>query len=1488
MKYFLHLIVLVLLVSLGSSIALSQVNAPAVQTAASQVPQTLIPSQYIFFSADTLQGMDLNSLFNDLGRYNARSHLDEREKRAYMYSRQHEFVRTKFHLPGPAFLDPALFINSGTDRKHPAANGKAMRLGNPTAAQNSIIGKGPLFRQGQGSNPSALAANTCNDNDFETDLTNGTAAPTNWSVDIIYANPNNLQGVREKIGFKGKKDAKISNAIANNVNNDCSFHTLVSTGTDPYGNTPMVYPGSGTQSYRLGGPYVNLGGAGGPGFVFDNVCGYGYSGALEMDSSTGPGAGIHENASAGELIWQNITVSASNALLTYFYDVYLADGGHPANEQPYFNAWIIDASDNIIPCSNYVQECTSGSPPFGRGYSTSGTAWGPFPEPPGTAQAVTNVYYSGWQSNTFDLTPYIGTTVQLQFMTAGCFPGGHFGYAYVDGFCGPKALTVGPPVCSGNMTVSGPPMPPGTSYHWTGPGIVSGSSTGTITVNKSGTYQITITPPSPNNLCPITISSVVTFISGPSLSPSTLTNISCNGGANNGSATANVSAGTGTPGYTYSWAWSTGSATTQTISNLGVNTYTVTVTDANSCTSTSTVAITQPAPVTATANPTNATCGKTNGQVTANPAGGNGGFTYTWNTGSGSNSITGLPPSPPGYTVTVTDSKGCSKTATANVGNTAGPVASVSAFGNVNCFGGNTGTATASGAGGTGILGYAWNPGFILGASVTGLSANVIYTVTVTDANLCTSTSTVTLTQPSSALSASTGSTSSLCGSKSGSVSVNASGGTPGYTYSWNTNATAQTVTNLAAGSYTVTVTDLNGCSKILTQAVNNATGGAAVSISSSTNTLCNGSSTGSATVTISGGAPPLNWTFSSGTGGTVAGTGFTSTITGLAAGPYTLLVTDADGCLTSSATILTSPSAVTPSVSFQSNATCFDSTNGQATITSTGGTGGFSYSWSGGAGNFATATNLVPGTLYTVQVTDANSCTATISVSISQPTAISIATSSDSAVCGSANGSVFASPTGGTPGYQYSWSPGGAVSPTAAGLIAGTYSVTVTDKNGCTSTTTQGISNAGAANVVLSSSVATLCIGQADTLKANVSGGSPGYSYSWSIDSTSAGPFVVSPVTTTTYSLTVTDSKGCTSAVQTVQVKVNPPLNVTLTSSGKTICNGASATLTATATGGNTNYSFTWLPSGTTGPTLAITPGTNTTYTVTLNDNCGTPQATASVPITVDVPPTVIISSDGSIGCSDHPVCIQFSGSSNPPGACVSTEWYFGDSDSSSQANPKHCYTAAGVYTVSMKCTDASGCSSISAPGSNTITVIQNPKAAFSYTPASVIIQDTTIAFTSHSTGASSLLWNFGDTASQANNTSILINPTHAYKDSGNYCILLVAFNTGCVDTARQCLIVHEACTLPKQIPNVFSPNGDGINDIFTIRSSGLKELICTMYNRWGMEIYQYDAVLTGWDGHTFSDSKAPDGTYYYILKATCLTSTDQLKGNGFLQLVR
>src|ERR1019366_3596765 len=111
-----------------------------------------------------------------------------------------------------------------------------------------------------------------------------------------------------------------------------------------------------SYSYRLGGPNVNLGGNGSVGNAYGNVCSYAYSGPLVG------GVGY---ASAGEIIWQNISVTASNASVTYYYNIVLADGGHPATQQPYFNAWVLDQSSAIIGSSVYTQECTNGVPPAG-------------------------------------------------------------------------------------------------------------------------------------------------------------------------------------------------------------------------------------------------------------------------------------------------------------------------------------------------------------------------------------------------------------------------------------------------------------------------------------------------------------------------------------------------------------------------------------------------------------------------------------------------------------------------------------------------------------------------------------------------------------------------------------------------------------------------------------------------------------------------------------------------------------------------------------------------------------------------------------------------------------------------------------------------------------------------------------------------------------------------------------------------------------------
>ncbi|MDR7212711.1 T9SS type A sorting domain-containing protein, partial [Flavobacterium piscis] len=284
-------------------------------------------------------------------------------------------------------------------------------------------------------------------------------------------------------------------------------------------------------------------------------------------------------------------------------------------------------------------------------------------------------------------------------------------------------------------------------------------------------------------------------------------------------------------------------------------------------------------------------------------------------------------------------------------------------------------------------------------------------------------------------------------GGTNGSASVSPSGGTPGYTYSWSpSGGTAATATGLAAGSYTVTITDANGCTATrnytITQpsAISTATG-------SQTNVSCNGGTNGSASVSPSGGTPGYTYSWSP-SGGTAA------TATGLAAGSYTVTVTDANGCTATRNYTITQPTAISTATGSQTNVSCNGGTNGSASVSPSGGTPGYTYSWSPSGGTAATATGLAAGS-YTVTVTDANGCTATRNYTITQPTAISTATGSQTNVScnGGTNGSASVSPSGGTPGYTYSWSPSGGTAATATGLAAGSYTVTITDANGCTAT---------------------------------------------------------------------------------------------------------------------------------------------------------------------------------------------------------------------------------------------------------------------------------------------------------------------------------------------------------------------------------------------------------------------------------------------------
>ncbi|MEL1245946.1 choice-of-anchor J domain-containing protein [Flavobacterium sp. DGU11] len=656
-----------------------------------------------------------------------------------------------------------------------------------------------------------------------------------------------------------------------------------------------------------------------------------------------------------------------------------------------------------------------------------------------------------------------------------------------------------------SLTVSGGTAP--YTYGWN-----NGSTIKDQTGLAAGNYSVTITDA---NGCTAVKNVTITQPAAALTASATSTNIACNGGSN-GSISLTVSGGTAP--YTYGW---NNGSTIKDQTGLAAGNYSVTITDANGCTAVKNVTITQPAAaLTANATSTNIACnGGSNGSISLTVSGGTTPYTYGWNNGSTIKDQTGLAAG--NYSVTITDANGCTAVKNVTITQPAAALTASATSTNIACNGGSNGSISLTVSGGTAPYTYGWNNGSTI-KDQTGLAAGN-YSVTITDANGCTAVKNVTITQPAAALTANATSTNIACnGGSNGSISLTVSGGTTPYTYGWNNGSTIKDQTGLAAGNYSVTITDANGCTAVknvtITQpaAALNATAGA------QTNVSCNGGSNGSATVAVTGGTPSYTYSWAP-SGGTAA------TATGLAAGTYTVTVTDANGCTDTQSFTITQPTALNATAGAQTNVSCNGGSNGSATVAVTGGTTpSYTYSWAPSGGTAATATGLAAGT-YTVTVTDANGCTDTQSFTITQPTVLNATAGAQTNVScnGGSNGSATVTVTGGTPSYTYSWAPSGGTAATATGLAAGTYTVTVTDANGCTDTQSFTITQPTVLNASATQNFPATCSESLDGgATVTAAGGTTTYTYLWDNGATTA---VVTNLSVGSHTVTVTDANGCT-----------------------------------------------------------------------------------------------------------------------------------------------------------------------------------------------------------------------------------------------------------------------------------------------------------------------------------------------------------------------
>jgi aminopeptidase-like protein len=505
----------------------------------------------------------------------------------------------------------------------------------------------------------------------------------------------------------------------------------------------------------------------------------------------------------------------------------------------------------------------------------------------------------------------------------------------------------------------------------------------------------------------------------------------------------------------------------------------------------------------------NSTCGNSNGSIDLTVSGGTPAYTYNWGGGVTTQDRSNLAAGT--YTVTVTDANNCTKTISATVNNTGGPSVTETHV-NVLCYGASTGSIDISVSGGTAPYTYNWGGG-ITTQDRSNLAAGN-YCVTVSDANACTAVLCVNITQPADLVPSETH-VNVLCnGANTGSIDVSVTGGVSPYTYNWGGGITTQDRSNLAAGTYTVTVTDANNCTKTLSATI---TQPSALTVTeTNVDVLCNGASTGSIDVSVSGGTSPYTYNW----GGGVT----TQDRTGLAAGTYTVTVTDANNCTKTLSATITEPSALSVTETHV-NVLCNGASTGSIDVSVSGGTSPYTYNWGGGI-TTQDRTGLAAGT-YTVTVTDANNCTKTLSATISQPPALVVTETNVDVLCfGNSTGSIDVSVSGGTSPYTYNWG-GGITTQDRTGLAAGTYTVTVTDANNCTAKTVSATITQPPALVVTETNVDVLCFGNSTgSIDVSVSGGTAPYTYNWGGGITTQDR---SNLAAGTYTVTVTDANNCT-----------------------------------------------------------------------------------------------------------------------------------------------------------------------------------------------------------------------------------------------------------------------------------------------------------------------------------------------------------------------
>lgn len=688
----------------------------------------------------------------------------------------------------------------------------------------------------------------------------------------------------------------------------------------------------------------------------------------------------------------------------------------------------------------------------------------------------------------------------------------------------------------------------------------------------AGNYTVTVAD---QNLC--STSTVVTITQPSALTWGSISSTipSCVPG-NDASITVNVNGGT--TNYQYSIGGSF--QPSNQFSGLGAGSYTVTASDFNACSIQTVVVVNGPAAINWVANNANpVTCfGGSNGSIISSASSANGSITYTLLPGSltGNGNFTSL--SAGTYTITANDALGCSINTILNVGsptaiafNTVTPTA-------VLCTGTNTGSLLVNASGGNGTLTYVLNPGNVNNTSgvFQNLSAS-IYTITTTDPLGCAASTIVTISAPPAMQWNAVNASPIACfGQNNATITASATGGTGSITYTLlpgSQSNTSGSFTGLGTGTYTVQALDQNGCSISTNLLITQPT---AVQISNVVTTplSCVPANNASITISAQGGTPNLQYSI----GGPLQNG---NVFNGLGAGNYTIVVSDANNCSTTTTTQILTPPGLSWSSAITVPVSCFGGTNGQLQVNATGGTGPVQYVLNpGGASNSTGIFGGLSASSYTVVATDVLGCSIATTLTVAQPTNISWTSAGTTPVScqGFTNGTINVAAQGGTGSLTYTLNPGNLQNTTGSfsGLGANTYTILVTDANGCSQSTTLTITQPNSIQWVSNTSGNVSCFNGTNAWwNAGASGGSGSLTYTLMPVNLSNTNGQFSNLTAGTYTMTAMDGNQC---FITATQLITQPLALSISNVNTTVPTcvpGNDAQLVITASGGSPTYQY-------------------------------------------------------------------------------------------------------------------------------------------------------------------------------------------------------------------------------------------------------------------------------------------------------------------------